>query len=111
MIAKMRSYSTLLVVILRLDGFQQMVISNITGAVPNEIVTSALVRIQRKVVRVHFVTATVISQKRVLHMMKVTRDLPVRQVQFGGLSKTSEAKYTIKRIDCYGVGKIMKSEL
>ena len=44
-------------------------------------------------------------------LLNVTRDLPVRQVQFGGLSKTSEAKYTIKRIDCYGVGKIMKSEL
>ena len=38
-------------------------------------------------------------------LLNVTRDLPVREVQFGGLSKTSQATYTIKRIDCYGVGK------
>ena len=38
-------------------------------------------------------------------LLNVTRDLPVRQVQFGGLSKTSQAIYTINKIDCYGVGK------
>lgn len=37
--------------------------------------------------------------------LNVTRDLPVREVQFGGLSRTSQAIYTIKRIACYGVGK------
>ena len=38
-------------------------------------------------------------------LLKVTSDLPVREVQFGDLKKTSQATYSIKRIDCYGVGK------
>ena len=40
-------------------------------------------------------------------LLNVTRDLPVREVQFGGLSKTSQAIYTIDRIECYGVGKFI----
>ena len=39
-------------------------------------------------------------------VLNVTRDLPVREVQFGGLSKTSQAIYYIKRVDCYGLGKL-----
>lgn len=39
-------------------------------------------------------------------LLNVTRDLPVREVQFGGLSKTSYAKYTVRRIECVGVSKL-----
>jgi hypothetical protein len=72
MIAEMRSCLTHPVVTLRPDGCQQMVISNITGVVPNEIVINVHVRIQLKVARVvDFVTATVNLQKLEPHPMKV----------------------------------------
>ena len=38
-------------------------------------------------------------------LLNVTRDLPVREVQFGGLTSLSQAIYSVRKIVCYGTGK------
>lgn len=41
-------------------------------------------------------------------LLNVTRDLPVREVQFGDMKAETQAIYTISKVDCYGIGKLFE---
>ena len=50
-----------------------------------------------------------LAEKRIVKdegVLNITRDLPVREVQFGGFTPASLAAFTIKKVACYGVGKL-----